>query len=170
MSTSGPYTFDIETLLNASQPNSILAVGNDAAATLESYLQQRTFIKRDCRVTTIDPLDTLTDIERHDAGVVVGAMETLSKIEGLRLLSRLRDILTGQFCVVLPIAPEHGDDENAWRANELLALGLTLVNQYPTEQQPLMMFKYDIATYKKTPDWFNAESWANPELWDKYRW
>lgn len=170
MQSSPGYTFDIETLLNASQPNSILAVGKDAPATLQSYLQQRAFVKRDCRVTKVDAAEPIADIERHDAGVVVGAMETLSKTEGLRLLSRLRDILTGQFCVVLPIVPEHSEDENAWRANELLALGLTLVNQYPTEQQPLMMFKYDIATYKKTPEWFNAESWANPELWDKYRW
>jgi len=29
---------------------------------------------------------------------------------------------------------------------------------------------FDIDHYKTTPDWLNPRHWANPELWDKYRW
>ena len=32
------------------------------------------------------------------------------------------------------------------------------------------LFGYDVGTYKTTPDWLNADHWANPELWNKHRW
>ncbi|KTG17767.1 hypothetical protein AUR63_06500 [Guyparkeria sp. XI15] len=32
------------------------------------------------------------------------------------------------------------------------------------------VYQFDIETYKDTPDWLNPRNWANPELWDKYRW
>ena len=32
------------------------------------------------------------------------------------------------------------------------------------------LYQYDIESYKDTPDWLNPRNWANPELWDKYRW
>lgn len=31
-------------------------------------------------------------------------------------------------------------------------------------------YQFDIDNYKNTPDWLNANQWANPELWDKHRW
>lgn len=32
------------------------------------------------------------------------------------------------------------------------------------------LYLFDIESYKDTPDWLNPRNWANPELWDKYRW
>lgn len=32
------------------------------------------------------------------------------------------------------------------------------------------VYQFDIHDYKQTPDWLNPRNWANPELWDKYRW
>jgi hypothetical protein len=32
------------------------------------------------------------------------------------------------------------------------------------------VYLFDIESYKDTPDWLNPRNWANPELWDKYRW
>ena len=32
------------------------------------------------------------------------------------------------------------------------------------------LYVFDIENYKDTPDWLSPRNWANPELWDKYRW
>jgi len=167
-----PYIFDIETLLTASQPRSILAVGPAAVDPLQEYLKQREFLKEPCHVTEVrDPAQGLpAEIGRHDAGVIVGALEKIPKVAGLQLLARMRDLLTKQFCVVVSISEQSDAQEGNWQPNEFLGLGLSVVNQYDFEQGPFLVLKYDIATYKKTPDWLNANNWANPELWDKYRW
>lgn len=170
--TTVPYGFDIETLLNESQPRSLLVIGPDAGAIVEAYVKQKNFLKQQCRVTHIeDPMTGLEqDLGRHDAGIIIGALEQMVKPAALQLLARLRDLLTRQFCVVVPIDGERPDQTSYWQLNELLGLGLMLLNQYEIDDGLVAIFKYDIATYKKTPDWLNPENWANPELWNKYRW
>ena len=32
------------------------------------------------------------------------------------------------------------------------------------------VYVFDINDYKETPDWLSPRNWANPEMWDKYRW
>ena len=49
----------------------------------------------------------------------------------------------------------------------LMALGLVGKKD---EQQDIWWCEFDIADYKTTPDWFGPKNWANPELWDQYRW
>ena len=80
---------------------------------------------------------------------------------------RLRDLLTKQFCVVVPVGEDWSINTSSWENNELLGLGLSVVNQYEYEQGLMVLYKYDIATYKKTPEWLNADNWANPQFWDK---
>ncbi len=31
-------------------------------------------------------------------------------------------------------------------------------------------YTFNIANYKETPEWLSPRNWANPELWDKFRW
>lgn len=33
-----------------------------------------------------------------------------------------------------------------------------------------LLFYYDVATYKRTPDWLNAKGWAHPQRWGRFRW
>jgi hypothetical protein len=49
---------------------------------------------------------------------------------------------------------------------QLKALGFLL--QGEAHRQWALVF--DVGSYKATPDWLNARHWANPQLWDKYRW
>lgn len=32
------------------------------------------------------------------------------------------------------------------------------------------LYGFNLYDYKQRPDWLNAKYWANPELWDRYRW
>ncbi len=46
--------------------------------------------------------------------------------------------------------------------SDALALGF---RRYPATQS---MFLYDQFDYKRRPDWFNADHFANPEQWDSF--
>lgn len=170
--SAAPWVFDIETLINESQPDSILAIGRDATVVVDAYIEQKSFLKKQCHVTRItDPMSVFeAELERHDTGIVVAALENMRKSAALHLLARLRDVLTRQFCTVVPVEGDWPDHVSKWELNEMLGLGMSLLNQYDMDRGVVAIFKYDIATYKKTPDWLNPDNWANPELWNKYRW
>lgn len=73
------------------------------------------------------------------------------------MLSALRDQWAARVLVYVDIEAD---------AQALLELGFT-----PVEEVGLFrLYEFDIAHYKKTPDWLNSKGWANPRNWDKYRW
>lgn len=161
--------FDIQTLIDASQPDSILMIGNSHVC--DDYIQQRDFINKPCQLTRLE----LTDVrelqqlqQRFDLAVVMYTLEQLSKQQGQQLLAQLRDIYCEKFCVALPIA----NDSDSWQQTDLFAFAMSQVSDYKTEQTNsiIALYKYDIASYKKTPDWLNPKNWANPEMWNKFRW
>lgn len=170
----GGHSFDIETLLNESQPQSILIVGDAQARDLtEEYARQMAFLKRSCEVTVIDPdraVDELEGRQRFDLGIVIDALERMEKTQAGYLIARLRDLYTARFCALVPIGTAWAGLRSYWEPSDLYAFGMSLVNRYQEGDKPLDLYKFDIATYKKTPDWLNAKDWANPQLWDKYRW
>lgn len=171
-----PYCFDIETLLNECQPASLLVAGPGADEAIDAYLEQKRLLGKDCRVDRLPEMPGPEDLtgsvdRRYDMGIVTETIERLDKTEALRLLSRLRDLYTRRFCASVRIGPDWQGAKSTWTRNELLAVGMMLVNSYEDEAgRPLHLYKYDIATYKPTPRWLNPDHWANPELWDKYRW
>ncbi len=59
---------------------------------------------------------------------------------------------------------------SVWKTADLLGYGMKLVSRYDIDSKPVHLYKYDITTYKKKPEWLNPTNWANPELWDKFRW
>lgn len=167
-----PYCFDIETLLNECQPGSVLVIGNGADEAVDRYREQKQLIGRDCRVervahgASIDSLDA-----RYDMGVLTETIEYMDKGDAVRLLSRLRDLYTARFCAAVRIGEDWPDLTSTWSRNELLGIGMMLVSTYTADgERPIHLYKYDIATYKPTPGWLNPDDWANPELWNKYRW
>lgn len=167
-----PYCFDIETLLNECQPASVLTIGSGADDAVAAYREQKQLLGRDCRIARVQRDTAVENLEqRYDMGVVTDTVEYMDKSDAVRLLSRLRDLYTARFCVAVRIGRDWPGLTSTWSRNELLGIGMMLVNSYGDDSsRPLHLYKYDIATYKPTPGWLNPDDWANPELWNKYRW
>lgn len=87
-------------------------------------------------------------------------MADLSSAQKSQLLVKLRDLLAKRMVVVTK-----RQDEPLLRA-----LGFTQLMDKSQPQHDLMLWQFNILTYKHVPDWFNSKFWANPENWDKYRW
>ncbi len=183
--------FDIETLINSAQPRRILLLGNIDPAFLDNYCQQKALLNQACEITHIRAED-IQDIwalnQRFDVGLMLNLFEPMgatsnnqqtdrhttakkqlaNKQLGNQVLARMRDVLTSQYCVALPLSHQH--KESAWQLTDLFSFALSKVASYDASEPKLTLFKYNIEDYKKTPDWLNAENWANPQLWGKYWW
>ena len=163
--------FDLETLINAAQPRRILLLGNVSPHFLDDYVSQKQLINQACDVTHVqaDNLDEIWSLhERFDVGLVLNLFEHIDQAKGRQVLSRLRDVLTPQYCIALPISQQSKD--SLWQLTDLFSFALSTVNSYVLADGGLTLFKYNIEDYKKTPDWLNADNWANPQLWGKYWW
>lgn len=75
-------------------------------------------------------------------------------------LVKLRDLWARQVIVLSP----------AIYASQLRALGFVRIVSQPTQEQEIEIWQFNIKHYKPVPDWLNAKFWANPELWNQYRW
>lgn len=160
--------FDLETLVATAQPRSILVIGAELDSVLNDYLSQMQVLQQTVRIATLDSISELEDIvsnDVYDLGLCINQLDQANKQEGMRILARLRDTYCKQFCVNLVL-----DADSDWQFTDLLSLGLTRVNQYRSSEAASSLFKYSIDSYKRTPDWLNADNWANPEMWGKYWW
>lgn len=73
-------------------------------------------------------------------------------------LTRLRDLMARRVLVLA-----HHDFTELLRA-----LGFSQIEQLPGTD--LIIWQFNILSYKQVPDWLNSKYWANPENWGKYRW
>lgn len=166
-------TFDIETLVNECQPETILQVGDETEAFTENYTAQKKLLNQTCSVTVISADSALAQLrqpQRFDVGVVANTLEFLDKDTAGQLIARLRDLHTDRFVVVVRMGAEWQQINSVWQTSDLLGFGMKLVGRYEVESKPVHLYKYDITTYKKTPEWLNASNWANPNMWGKFRW
>lgn len=165
--------FDVETLLNNVKAGRILLLGDIDASFLNNYVEQQQLLKQKCKLIHLRSTD-LESLEKHqslfDVGIAINLFENISKTQGKRVLCKLRDVLTKQYCVCLPIT--QSTDNESWRLNDLFSFALERVASYHVLDKRIEygLFKYNINTYKKTPHWLNPNNWANPNIWDKYRW
>ncbi len=81
------------------------------------------------------------------------------------LVSRLRDVLARR--VVILARADNGGDLNR---GAIVGLGFHRLGVSEDDSGRRRWYEFDMAHYKVTPDWLNPRHWANPELWDKYRW
>lgn len=164
--------FDIETLINVAQPTRILIVGDCDSTFLSPYLEQKALIQQQCELTTITTadIDRLWELDNaFDTAIVVNLFEHLDKNKGMQVLSRLRDVLSPQYCIALPLSDKSTSSQ--WHLTDLFSFALSKVAGYQLDEQgEVGLFKYNINDYKKTPDWLNADNWANPQMWGKYWW
>ena len=82
------------------------------ASFLDEFIAQKSVLNQDCQIEHISAeniagIQNLT--ERYDVGIVVGLFEHVSKQQGMQILSRLRDVLTSQYCICLPLAGQAGN-------------------------------------------------------------
>lgn len=169
--------FDIETLINVAQPKRIILLGDCDSGFLDNYIEQKQLLNQACEVThiTMENIDSFWQLdERFDVGLVINLFEHIDKITGQRILSRLRDVMCPQYCLALPLATQINNSKtlaiNTWQLTDLFSFALSKVASYTTETTEYGLFKYNISDYKKTPDWLNADNWANPQMWGKYWW
>ena len=164
--------FDIETLINVAQPKRILLIGDCDPSFLDNYKDQKALLQQPCDITCI----ASKDIEQiwqlqtpFDTAIVVNLFEQLNKTKGMQVLSRLRDVLSPQYCIALPMTKNINTNE--WHLTDLFSFALSKVSSYSNDtHSEIGLFKYNINDYKKTPDWLNADNWANPQMWGKYWW
>ena len=114
-------------------------------------------------ITRLRPEQTLDALPRHGRQdlVLVGALEAFPRADGEILLSRLRDLYARRVLARLRPSPE-------WEHRDMTAFGFTRLARLGANHG--LLYGFDMATYKTTPDWLNPRFWANPELWGKYRW
>lgn len=118
-------------------------------------------------ITLIAGPDALSHLEqspRYDLALVDSAAD-IPATEVPLVLSRLRDLKAGG---VLVIARDGAGEP--WCRRALIGLGFTLCDESGNRIGGAHLYRFDIATYKVTPDWLSPRHWAHPELWDRYRW
>lgn len=78
-----------------------------------------------------------------------------------RALAALRDLYAQAVLALAdascPLAPAQ------WRS-------LGFLPHWHDENTGLTLQGFNLYDYKHRPDWLNAKHWANPDLWDVYRW
>lgn len=166
------FKLDIETLLNESQPRAILVWGHGCEPILREYQKQVGLLGKTCKIINIETPTELDNLnQKFDMGIIINMLEQTPRNQALPILARFRDLLTSRFCVVVRMGKEVNDIKTIWSQRDFYAIGMGLLNRYDKNtSEETQVYTYDIATYKNTPKWLNSDDWANPELWNKYRW
>lgn len=153
----------LQDVLTRVRPASILIIGDSLVAPVEALTGGLGSIT--CLPSAEAPKE-LSGLSIHDLALVqIDAV--LPEAEMAILLSRLRDIYARKVLVIVPLDLDCGP----WDRRALIRLGFTPYGEAGgATGERLLLYQFDIATYKITPDWLSPNNWANPELWDKYRW
>jgi hypothetical protein len=144
-------------------PESVLAVGPVAAELAATHSQASS-----CRVTLLEAAkagEQLVHHGRHELAILAGEWEQLPRAQAAGLLAALRDVYARRILALLPL-----QENSAWQHGDMIGHGFTSLRRFAHTPQPLELFEFDVASYKTTPDWLNSKHWANPQLFDKYRW
>lgn len=158
---------DIAIALTEATPSTLLAIGPQADEVFSRYVRANPAAVL-TRLAEGDWLEQVSTLGRFDFVFMSGVLEYLPKAVASSMLARLRDIHAKQLFVLAPIGKAWLQHASFWEYNDLIGLGMERVNVYAKNGLPLALLKFDLRTYKTTPEWFNSKYWARPELWDKY--
>ncbi|MCJ8170117.1 DUF6231 family protein [Atopomonas sediminilitoris] len=106
----------------------------------------------------------LPPAQRFDLCVIDGPLEQLSKSAGQALIGQVRNLYSSQLLIALRPAAQQ------WLETDLYAHAVVLDERFNDCAQPAWLASYNLLHYKPAPDWLNARFWANPEMFDKFRW
>ena len=98
---------------------------------------------------------------RRGCGLILTPWVESERLDAV--IAHLRDFLSLEFYVLHP-----GDPLEQTR--RMGALGLRCLETFDVDGQPWGLNHFSLETYKKTPNWLNSRFWANPQLWNKFRW
>lgn len=153
----------LQAVLAQVRPGSILIIGDSLASLVEPFTGDAGSIT--C-LASVEAPERLPALGIHDLALVQA--DAALPAEGIVvLLSRLRDVYARKVLVIV----SSGLDRGPWTRRSLIGLGFTPYGEaVDAAGERLCLYQFDIATYKTTPEWLSPDNWANPELWDKYRW
>ena len=84
------------------------------------------------------------------------------------LIARVRDLHAPELVVLVASPCRHEATDPV--AVHLRSLGLEPAGIVSVQTRSMLAFRYHMACYKPTPTWLNPKHWANPQLWNRYRW
>ncbi len=105
-------------------------------------------------------------LESYELICFLDAFTGYRKLQQEHLLSMLRNLLASR---ILHLELQTADNSH-WQLTDSLALGYRRIGSGQTEQSSWQLYEFDIASYKTTPGWLNADQWSNPQNWDRFRW
>ncbi len=158
---------ELHAAVAAIAPRALLGLGPEAGAAFAEHAAAHP----ECAVTALEAGDWLGAADRlgsFDLVFVRGVLEHLPKGEAVTLLGQLRDRHTRRLYALVPMGGGWPGHISVWEQNDLIALGMERAGICAESPLPLHLYKFDLHTYKTTPDWFNSKYWAHPELWDKF--
>lgn len=161
------YFADIAMALNEAMPRSLLAIGPQANEVFTDFVRANSDVVL-THLAEGDWLEQVSTLGRFDFVFITGVLEYLPKQLSSAMLATLRDVHAKQLYALVPIGKAWLKHSSFWEYNDLLGLGMERVNVIAKNGLPLALLKFDLRTYKTTPEWFNSKYWARPELWDKY--
>lgn len=168
LSLSDQARVDLQTLLESVQPASLLLAGG--ARDYEALVNEAA---GDCQLQNVD-LDSLCrqvdDLAVFDVVLLAEVLENLDKYQAETLIGRLRDLHSRHLFMFVRMGQGWSDLKSYWRRNDLLAHGFSLYGRYKEDDREYHLYRFELETYKNTPEWLNSQYWANPELFDKFRW
>ncbi|WP_286806579.1 MULTISPECIES: DUF6231 family protein [unclassified Marinimicrobium] len=152
----------IAALVDACEPDSIVAVGEQAQAIAQRWHDTH----GQCQLTCLDAADTeqgLSLPRTQDLALVTGSLEHLSHSAGQTLIGQLRNYGTRQIGVLVT-------DGAGWSLTDFIGLGFRRQARIEEEGHNQTLYTYNISNYNHKRDWNNPRFWANPEMWGKAWW
>ncbi len=147
----------LEVIIEAIRPATIVRIG-DVLAPGPKWHDRETVIPGNEATTTLGP-SVRFDLALVDAAASIPPQDVPV------VLARLRD-LSARHVLIATFA----NAEGPWSRRELVGFGFVHLGDCTLNNAAVNLFEFDISTYKTTPDWLNPRNWANPELWERYRW
>lgn len=115
-------------------------------------------------------VERLSQLSTYDVVALLSVIEQMDKQAAEKLIGSLRDLHARHLFVLAPIGTHWPGQVSHWRQSDMLALGLSMYRTYQQEHGLLQWYRFELESYKATPEWLNSKYWANPELFGKYRW
>lgn len=99
---------------------------------------------------------------RYDLAVIILSNDISIDTQ---IIQRCRDLFAKHCLVVQNLS-------NAAPSVDMMSFGFSRLHEQPIieDDQQYQVWQFNLFDYKHLPDWFNSKFWANPELWNKFRW
>lgn len=104
--------------------------------------------------------------KRYDLAVIILSNDVSTDTQ---IIQRCRDLFAKHCLVVQNLS-------KTTPSVDMMSFGFSRLHAQPiienqqNYQESYQVWQFNLFDYKHLPDWFNSKFWANPELWNKFRW